>query len=199
MDVDLSDEELAENMKEREKAMKRDWTLQNYTDYLRADVAGMAIERTTKNGKFVWYDMCCGKFMAAQDLVRALLGVNDLSTISRISARGVDILAEPGDKEILPGVIISRGNVVNYPIQEGVDLITCHAGLEYVQKYTGKAYDAVAHWYNSLPIGGIIAFDVPISMARELEHNIYRHLKNPADVRLISLHAGKFYSFKIEK
>ncbi|MFA6460933.1 MAG: hypothetical protein WCV90_01590 [Candidatus Woesearchaeota archaeon] len=154
----MDDEELRKILHNRE--MIRERTLSSYEELLGIDITAMAEERVRNQGKFVWYDLCCGCFDAGANLKYRLdsRGQGDLNSGIVIVGIDADTYSEQDEVKGYK-TILRRGNVVNYPFPLDVDLITCLRGLRYVEQYLGQGTQAVQHWYNSVPVGAVIAFD----------------------------------------
>ena len=161
----ITDEELSQKLLWMD--MKRERGLEEYERELGLNITQLAKEKIRTNGKFLWYDLCCGVFAAGVDLKYKLVqnGENDIA--SRIYARGIDICTTfPEDHALSGNIVISRGNVADYPIPRDVDLVTCFQGLRYVEEHTGRGAEALRHWYNSIREGAILTFDTTLNLVR---------------------------------
>ncbi len=147
-----SDDELSFQLTAR--TMIRNRSLESYEALLGLDITEMAEERVREKGRFIWYDLCCGSFEAGIDLK-----LKKHNIANKMEVVGVDLSGD--DKQRAYGVVIKRGNVVDYPLPPHTDLVTCLRGLRYVAEYLGQeqAAQAVEHWYRLIPGGSVIAFD----------------------------------------
>jgi len=158
MEPIISDEDLRSRLRFRD--MVRERTLSLYEQLLGLDFRERVLSTLEKNGKFVWYDMCCGNFEAGIGLKDLFYCDGRKDILPKITAVGIDIDTRVKGDEVLDyGVIRRMGNVVEAVLPPDVDLITCLRGLRYVEEYLGKACQAVEHWYNSMPVGATLAFD----------------------------------------
>lgn len=143
-------------------------------------LTSLASDYLKRNGSFKWYDMCCGRFEAGKNFLE-YFGTSQ----GKIEARGIDLITETPEDQIShhESLIISRGNVVNYPIPPDVDLITTVDGLYLVNQLLGfEQYCAtIEHWYNSLSIGGTLlmmrdlamtGYERPINIERSLTRQL---------------------------
>ncbi len=126
--------------------MTRERGLGAYNDEFGIDVEAIALESLAKHDRFVWYDMCCGDFQGGRGL--------SIATNGKAESVGVDLDTVFIDDYIVGrNAVIRRGDVIDYPLPENVDLITCVMGLYYIQRHQKAASQAIEHWYNALPIG----------------------------------------------
>ena len=144
--VNLNDDQtLARTLQSR--GMNRKRSLAEYNEQLGLDIVRLARESVGSKGQFLWYDLCCGYFLARDDF----LDKAD-SIVDRVDIYGVDLDAR------IEGVI--HKNVVNFPISPESDLVTCLQGMDYIQTYLRQGAESIQNWYNCLREGSILAFDV---------------------------------------
>ena len=159
-----------------QRDMIRDRALMSYAELLGFDLVGMADEKVRSKGSFVWYDMCSGNFLAGSSLGEYFYAEGAKEgggaeggeeMLAKLTAVGVDLVTTYGDSDRVIGydAVIKNGNVVDFPIPPNVDLITCLRGLWLLNEYLGESavLEAVEHWYNSMPVGGTLAFGYSLS------------------------------------
>lgn len=129
------------------RGMNRKRSLAEYNRELGLDIQAMAKKRVEENGLFLWYDLCCGYFVARTELLSEVPAI-----AGKIEAVGVDLDIKVEGVEF--------GNAHNFPIREDVDLVTCLQGLNYIETYLHKGAESVQHWYNSMQEGATLSFDV---------------------------------------
>lgn len=175
----LSNDELAAMLQVEQASnpdYKRNRDENEYDFYLDLRLYSLARESLARKGSFKWYDMCCGTFDAGRKFIESY------KNLGSIEARGIDVdTPESQDQVFYSGsLVISRGNVVNYPIPPDVDLITCVNGIYLIDKFLGfqAVCKAVEHWYNSLSVGGQMALmREPSLTGYERPDSIEQHLK----------------------
>lgn len=165
LDKSISDDELTRRLQSKHM-MKRDRDIDEYEKVLALNITTMARQTVAQKGGFIWYDMCCGELNAGYNLKHRLMHNGDEEIAARISIVGVDIDDALDKVRRIDGVTFERGNVVSHPIKPQVDLITCVNSLYCVEEYLYKAEEAVRHWFNSMPIGTTLAFDIPQGLVR---------------------------------
>ena len=156
----LLDKELKSLMIDEEKGnrfYRSDRSIGDYQGFLDISIVDIANRSLSERGFFRWYDMGCGQFIAGNDTMRSLQSSLD----TNLEVRGIDINTESEEDFVMDsGAIISRGNIVIYPIPENnVDLITCVEGLYLIDKHMGfnSVLQALENWYSGLRVGGLLA------------------------------------------
>lgn len=138
--------------------MVRERTFQEYQELLGLDIAGMAVERVQQNGRFTWYDLCCGEFNAGPGLLEHLFWSGHKEYVPSMSVVGIEA-ATPFEEQKRRGVLIRKGNAAGYLLPPNVDLVTCLRGVQYIEQFLGQGAQAVQQWYNAMPVGSLLAFD----------------------------------------
>jgi hypothetical protein len=162
----MDETELESFFRREARDTMRDNPLEFYESTLNVNIESIAKGAINKSGHFVWYDMCCGDFIAGKEFVANFKNNQDL--ISKISVNGVDAYINSSDMEY---VKLQKGNTLSYPLPIGIDLITCNTGIWYLENHLGegKSIEALKHWFISLCKDGLIVFDM---------HKTYSKLAN---------------------
>lgn len=154
---------LMENWTEaiKHRDMIRSRSISEYGTMLGIPISELAEHEVRRKGNFRWVDMCCGDFSAGRDLVYNLFQSGKQDVVKGIEAIGVDVDTFMDDPvyKICKNVTTYNGNVVDYILPEGVDLVTCLRGLRYVEEYLKQGALAVQNWYNQLPKNSLLVFD----------------------------------------
>ncbi|MCL5438381.1 MAG: hypothetical protein M1268_00145 [Patescibacteria group bacterium] len=178
-----TDSMLIAAIKEQEKKRpnyRRDRGLLEYSYLIDLDLPSISRKFIREKGFFKWYDMCCGDFNIGRDFVHSYSSL----FLNKLEIRGIDIdIKTPEDQISYDGaLIISKGNVISYPIPPDVDLITCVNGLYLIDEVLGfnKVCEAIEHWYNSLSVGGLLLTmrERPLIGHGTSSFNIAKYLKS---------------------
>jgi hypothetical protein len=146
------------------KNMIRERDISEYATCLDVPFEDLATETVRKKGSFVWYDMCCGDFLAAETLLYNLYNrTEEVRTIVRpnVHAVGIDVdTIFADDYKKSRNVLIRRANAVTYPLPPDIDLLTSYRGLQYIEQFLGMGLQAIENWYNALSVGSILSVDI---------------------------------------
>ncbi len=149
----------------RSRGMTRDRGLYEYKKKLGVDIADMAARKVSEKGFFLWYDLCCGYFNAAEELYSECNGIAGL-----VKTVGVDLDVRSDN--------VYYGNAVSFPISEDADLVTCLQGLNYIQFFLRCGAETVENWYNQLRDGAMLAFTSFAGQIRFAGADIADYLKD---------------------
>jgi hypothetical protein len=155
-------------------AMERSRDISGYKTFIGIDVEALAREAISDKGFFRWYDLCCGHFVAGQELYEIL---EEDCLHDKIAATGIDIdLPVEGPILIYPNVQIVEYDASDYSV-DTADLVTCTQGLRYIQQFLRRGPQAVQNWYNSMPHDSLLAFDIPLDVMNFGGFNILEELQ----------------------
>jgi SAM-dependent methyltransferase len=152
----------------RNRGMNRQRGLKQYNDQLGLDIVSFANQRLRKTGRFYWFDLCCGYFVAKDEFLS-----ETEEESGDIDIVGIDL--DPRKEGIVPA------NSVRYKIPKNADLVTCLQGVDYIQTYLRQGAQAIQNWYNCLGDGAVLAFDVANNHIMVKGTDISDHLKSLLD------------------
>ena len=170
-----SNERLTEQLL-NEPYCRRDYSLKIYEAKFQLDLVREVQQR---EGHFIWYDFCCGGFYAGRDFLKGHHGQTD-----NLRIVGVDVIKQLA---LDPPLIFEKANAASYQLRESPDLITCHNGLKYIEKYFKNTNQVIQQWHEALKQGGTLAFN---AYGEALAERLEEQLGEQAVVRRETLNNG---------